>query len=273
VKILTKLLAAAAASFAVATQAQALELLNNGDFDAGNVGFYSAYSFAVDHNLWPEAAYDVARNPAWTHGRFVSMADHTPGSDYGRMMVVNGASVADTVIWAQGDIGGGASLGGAADSAFTFSFWMASVYSASPANLQLWVNGAKVRGVTFAATADLGLWRQYSYSGVASGQGLHSIGLTNNNLAPNGNDFALDDMSLLAERAPLPPPFEPEAKNPPMIEPPPGLELPPVLESQAGAPLDSGVPEPSTWAMLILGFGLMGSVLRRRSAPATRLVC
>ena len=30
-----------------------------------------------------------------------------------------------------------------------------------------------------------------------------------------------------------------------------------------------GVPEPSTWALMILGFGLTGAALRRRSAKAT----
>ena len=31
----------------------------------------------------------------------------------------------------------------------------------------------------------------------------------------------------------------------------------------------AGVPEPSTWALMILGFGLTGAALRRRSAKAT----
>jgi hypothetical protein len=28
------------------------------------------------------------------------------------------------------------------------------------------------------------------------------------------------------------------------------------------------VPEPSTWAMMLLGFGSLGAILRRRQAPA-----
>lgn len=30
----------------------------------------------------------------------------------------------------------------------------------------------------------------------------------------------------------------------------------------------NGVPEPATWALLVLGFGLIGGALRRRAAPS-----
>lgn len=34
--------------------------------------------------------------------------------------------------------------------------------------------------------------------------------------------------------------------------------------------LSGAVPEPATWALMILGFGLVGAAMRRRSAPAVR---
>ena len=39
----------------------------------------------------------------------------------------------------------------------------------------------------------------------------------------------------------------------------------------AGVPIGGGVPEPATWAMLLLGVGAIGGVLRRRSATSLRL--
>jgi subtilisin-like proprotein convertase family protein len=36
--------------------------------------------------------------------------------------------------------------------------------------------------------------------------------------------------------------------------------------SLAGAPTPGGVPEPATWAMMLMGFGGLGAVLRRRRA-------
>jgi hypothetical protein len=142
-------------------------------------------------------------------------------------MVINGSPTPDAIIWSEGDVGGGASLIGAANTDFTFSFWLASVYPASPANLQLWVNGAQVEGQTFAALGGeqhLGEWQQFSYSGVTGAGGLQSISLTNRNLEPSGNDFALDDMSLSGTAA--------------------------------------GVPEPASWALMLLGFGGLGAMLR-----------
>jgi hypothetical protein len=75
---------------------------------------------------------------------------------------------------------------------------------------------------------------------------LRSIGLTNNNLEPYGNDFALDDMSLI------------------------GTLIPPVFAPPQSAGLDqpSGAPEPGAWALMILGFGGVGAALRRRGRLA-----
>lgn len=38
-----------------------------------------------------------------------------------------------------------------------------------------------------------------------------------------------------------------------------------------GAPIFAGVPEPATWAMMILGFGAVGGAMRRRRAVATKV--
>lgn len=229
-----------AASLSAAGAASATELLTNGNFDAGANGFYSQYAYAphnmAGNNLWPEATYDVTTDAHADHPSFSSFADHTPTPDGGMMMVINGSGTPDSIIWSEGAIGGGPALLGAANSAYTFSFWLASVYPASPANLQLWVNGAQVEGATFAALGgggNLGHWQNFSYSGVTGAGGLQSVSLTNRNLQLNGNDFALDDMSLQGTAR--------------------------------------GVPEPGTWALMLVGFGGMGSVLRasrRRMVPA-----
>lgn len=219
------LLGAAAAALMVTGSAQAAELLTNGTFDAGNTGFYSEYTYNMT-DLWSEGTYNVDDNPQDPHPLFTPFADHTPSPDTGLMMVVNGSGTADKVVWAQGDIGGGSPLLGAANTAYTFSFWLAKVYPSSPANLNLWINGVKVVGANFQNTAGTGVWEQFSYSGVTGAQGLQTIGLTNNNLEPSGNDFALDDMSLIG----------------------------------------TAVPEPGAWALMITGFGLAGAMVRRRRA-------
>jgi hypothetical protein len=221
---MNKLIAAAAvAALSVAGSAHASELLTNGTFDAGNTGFQSGYTYAATHDLYPEGTYDVITNPQADHNLFSAFADHTPGADTGLMMVINGSGVADTTIWSEGTAA--TPLIGAAGTAFTFSFWLASVYPASPASLNLWINGEKLNGVTFNALGgqeNLGVWQNFTYSGVSGAQGISSITLTNSNLEPNGNDFALDDLSLQG----------------------------------------TAVPEPTSWALMLMGFGGLGAMLR-----------
>ena len=124
---MNKLFAAAAvAALAMAGLAQASELLTNGTFDAGATGFQSGYAYAVTHDLYPEGTYDVISNPQADHNLFSAFADHTPGADTGLMMVINGSGTPNTVVWSEGTVG--TPLIGAAGTAFTFSFWLASVY-------------------------------------------------------------------------------------------------------------------------------------------------
>jgi len=87
---------------------------------------------------------------------------------------------------------------------------------------------ARINGMWLApeaqATSTTGQWTQYSYTWNSGSATTADVELINRNLAYHGNDFTLDDMSF------------------------------------DGA----AVPEPSTWALMILGFGTAGAMLRRR---------
>jgi hypothetical protein len=61
-----------------------------------------------------------------------------------------------------------------------------------------------------------------------------------------------------------PPVIPPEIGQPPIL--PPGDDQPPILPPGGGGGQPPGVPEPATWAMLILGFFGLGGALRRQSA-------
>lgn len=75
-----------------------------------------------------------------------------------------------------------------------------------------------------AATSTTGQWTQYSYVWNSGSATSANVELINRNLAWHGNDFTLDDVSF------------------------------------DGA----AVPEPSMWALMIMGFGTAGAMLRRR---------
>jgi hypothetical protein len=213
------LMLAAAAALVAATPAGAAEMLTNGDFEAGNTGFYSSYGNSPG-NYWPEGVYGVATNPQSGHGLFSSFGDHTSGT--GLMMVVNGASAENAVVWGQ------SGLNVAQNTNYVFSFWLGSAYPVSPAILTARINGV---WQTSEAPATVGMpgWTQFSYVWNSEANTTATVELVDRNLEYHGNDFVLDDMSF-----------------------------------SGGA-----VPEPATWAMMIIGFGAVGALIRRRRmAPA-----
>jgi hypothetical protein len=208
-------LAAAAALAFAAPSVQAAELVTNGNFEAGATGFYSDYAYMAG-NFWGEGTYGVDDNPHDGHALFSSYGDHTTGQ--GLMMVVNGKSTENAVVWGQ------APFAVKQGSDYIFSFWMASAHPDSPAQIAARINDTWLSPVA-QATSTTGQWTQFSYVWNSGSATTADISLINRNLAWQGNDFTLDDISFQGP---------------------------------------AGVPEPATWAMMIMGFGLMGSALRRR---------
>ena len=213
------LLAAAAA--ALATSAQGANLIVNGDFEAGNTGFGSDYTFVTVTT--PPAVYAIDDDPNDGHPAFTSFGDHTTGA--GLMMIVNGSETPNQRVWFENG------LTVLANTTYFFSTWIASVHPASPAQLAFSINGQQI-GVDFNAGATTGIWQQFYATWNSGASTTADVALVNKNLAFGGNDFALDDIVLDTVRP--------------------------------------GVPEPSTWAMMILGFGAAGAMFRRRAGLALR---
>lgn len=108
---------------------------------------------------------------------------------------------------------------------YHFSTWIASSYPVSPGMLDFSINGVAI-GPTFTASTTTGVWQLFQASWNSGANTTADIALVNQNLAFTGNDFALDDIAL-----------------------------------STSAP---GVPEPTSWALMILGFAGAGAALRRR---------
>jgi hypothetical protein len=213
-------LLAAAAFGAMASGAQAANLVVNGDFEAGNTGFSSDYTLHVP--TVNQAEYSITTNPNLVHPLFSSFGDHTSGS--GNMMVVNGSSDTTDRVWFEDG------LTVLANTTYYFSTWIASAHPASPAQLAFSINGSQI-GAVFNASATTGVWQQFFATWNSGAATSADVALVNQNPAFGGNDFALDDIVLDTARP--------------------------------------GVPEPATWALMILGFGAAGAMLRRRAVPAT----
>jgi hypothetical protein len=114
-----------------------------------------------------------------------------------------------------------------ANTTYFFSTWIRSALNGAPAMLDFSINGSPI-GPTFTAGPVEGGWQQFFASWDSGASTVANISLVNRQLAYGGNDFALDDISLSVR--------SPEA-----------------------------IPEPSAWALMILGFGAAGAMFRRQA--------
>jgi hypothetical protein len=159
-------------------------LLVNGDFEAGNTGFLSGYTFSPG-NITFGATYDVLFNPLSAHPLAASFGDHTNG--LGLMLAVNGDGSPGTVVWSQ-------TVPVTASTEYAFSAWLASWVPASPAQLQLLINGTPLG--TFMASSTAALWEQFTTTWNSGLSTSATIEIINLNTELGGNDFALDDLAL-----------------------------------------------------------------------------
>lgn len=171
----------------VASTTPAMALITNGDFEAGNTGFTTDYTYVAPGAgaLVPQGVYTVHTDPNFSHGSFVSMGDHTTGS--GNMMILNGMA-GDTEVWEQ--TVNGLTIG----ATYTFSFYASSVFSGSPATLDLRLDNASLGSQ--ALTAATNQWDLFTQDFVASSTS-HVLSIVDLNGAAGGNDFAIDDISLV----------------------------------------------------------------------------
>lgn len=160
----------------------------NGDFEDGNTGFSSDYAYVVppgSENIL-EGQYTVWTNPKEVHSKWTSMGDHTTG--HGKMLLANGAGDSAAAVWRQ-------EFPFSEGITYEFSAWATGVYPAVPATLAFEVAGMPLG--TLQLTQAVPGWRRFSatFTAVTSGPG--DFVIRDLSTAAVGNDFALDDISLV----------------------------------------------------------------------------
>jgi hypothetical protein len=180
----------AAIVFLVCSQAHA-NLIINDDFSLGNAYFSSQYWFQTSTSTAANT-YAVGNNPRVLHPNAANFGDHTTGA--GDMFIANGSTTANTDVWQQ-------SVALEADTNYMFSGWAASwgnygdATDPSPARIILLVEGTQV-GMEFIVPPANGLWDQFQFFWNSGSNTYPTLRIVDTNLAPAGNDFTLDDISL-----------------------------------------------------------------------------
>ncbi|WP_320019449.1 gliding motility-associated C-terminal domain-containing protein [Labilibaculum manganireducens] len=175
------------------------ELISNGDFDFGNIGFYSEYIYCPDpvfslanpsasESLYQEGRYAVDSNPQAYHPNFSTCSGHT-GNNPDKMLIVNGAPDENVVVWSQ-------TITVNPNQYYAFSTWAANVHPTNPARLEFMIDGVLMGDYIEPGVGLTCNWEEFYslwYSGTKTSI---EISIVNKNLIRSGNDYALDGISF-----------------------------------------------------------------------------
>ncbi|MEM8582765.1 MAG: gliding motility-associated C-terminal domain-containing protein [Bacteroidota bacterium] len=165
------------------------ELVNNGDFSAGDTGFSTDYTFGNSPGsigpLEGQGQYRITTSPPSVHEDFGDCGDHTTGD--GNMMVINGSD-SPVNVWCQT-----IAIEGGID--YAFSAWVNTMVAENPARLQFSINGNLI-GTTFIAPDQICVWDQFFALWNSGANTTAEVCIRNLNVVNTGNDFALDDISF-----------------------------------------------------------------------------
>ncbi|MFZ4107118.1 hypothetical protein, partial [Flavobacterium sp.] len=166
-------------------------LVYNGDFSSGNVGFGTDYQYlAVAPIVGAQKAYGIVSNPNTWFSPFSNCPDHTSGT--GNMMVLDGSSSngGNDKFWSQ-------TIPTIAGQNYTFSYWVQTLTSSSPASIQVTINGVALGSLNFAPNVTTcGNWTEYTFIWSSGASTSAQIEMFDRNVSASGNDFAIDDISF-----------------------------------------------------------------------------
>lgn len=165
-------------------------LIVNGDFEQGNTGFTTGYTYTNSSTgsygmLSSEGRYTITTSPSLAHTNFTACEDHTsaPGN---QMMVVNGANN-PTNLWCQ-------AVNVTPNTDYYFGTWVSNALNdPNVAQLQFSINSSTI-GSIFSPSNTGCQWSQFYQiwnSGISTSA---DICILNQNTGISGNDFMIDDI-------------------------------------------------------------------------------
>jgi gliding motility-associated-like protein len=166
-------------------------LVFNGDFSQGNVGFTTDYQYLASAPIpnGLQKGYGIVTNPSSWFSPFSICGDHPSGM--GNMMVMDGSTsnAGNDLIWSQ-------TIPVIAGQNYTFTYWIQSVTNTNPATINAKINGVSLGIGTAPNTIVCGNWVQFTYTWNSGTYTTAVISLYDSNVSQLGNDFALDDISF-----------------------------------------------------------------------------
>jgi hypothetical protein len=171
---------------AFAATAQGANVIVNGDFESGNVGFASDYDFTDGANCC-EGEYTVRDNGSTFNPAFVNPLPATQGSVL--MMVINGSTVPNQRIWYT-------TVAVTPGGRYELRLMAATAVSGGPAVLQ-WAVGGQLIGASQVLPMTPGLWVEVTAQwDVPDDMSFVEVAVFDLNTSTFPNDFYLDNLEM-----------------------------------------------------------------------------
>ena len=153
----------AAVAIPSASHAATVDLIVNGDFEAGNTGFST--DLALDNVFLDAGEYSILTDATTVNGSFDNEGDHTTGS--GNMMAINGTTTSGILSWGQ-------TVNVVSGTEYDLSFWMMSLFGSGSTTLGISFDGTTVKTVdNFGAGS--GVWRVHGHLWIADEHSARSM--------------------------------------------------------------------------------------------------
>jgi gliding motility-associated-like protein len=163
-------------------------MVTNGDFSLGNIGFSSDYQYLVNAGGGVQRAYGVATTAISWFQYFPSCSiEHA--NVPGKMLVCDGSTsnAGTDKVWGQ-------TIAVQPNQTYTFSYWVRTVALPNPANIEIKINGFII-GTDLAPSTQCS-WSLKTYTWFSGTATSAVIALYDKVIIGQGNDFAIDDISF-----------------------------------------------------------------------------
>ncbi|MDR2979380.1 MAG: gliding motility-associated C-terminal domain-containing protein [Bacteroidales bacterium] len=164
-------------------------LFVNGDFELGNTGFTSAYTYSQAMPNLAEGHYKIATNGAQGYAGWLNIGDHTTGT--GNFMCINAAVVPNVTLWAN-------SISNIQpNTRYVFYTWVSTMIAREVAEaplLQFSINGALLDAPFRGPFPITNGWEQFFTVWESGNNTVADFKIVNQSTTSWGNDLGLDDI-------------------------------------------------------------------------------
>lgn len=162
-------------------------LVVNGDFEAGDIGFTTDYvNGCASVGSMPRAGYCVSDITTQWYSTWADCSDHTTGS--GKMFVTDCADRPNENLWCH-------SVNVLQNTDYDFSTWVTKLIDENDPLLQFSINGNPI-GDPFEVNGAVCNWKQFSSTWNSQLSTTAEICIMNQNSIGDGNDLAIDDITF-----------------------------------------------------------------------------